>query len=100
MTPADIAGLAPAVVALAAGGDPAARGLVEQGVKDLARQVDTAIRKLALSSPPLALAGSQLRSDMRRTVVAAITSPIGAVAFVDDPCRGAVTRAKRLLKKA
>ena len=52
MTPADIASLAPVIVTLAAGGDPAARGLVEQGVKDLARQVDTAIRKLALSSPP------------------------------------------------
>ncbi len=100
MTPADIAGLAPAVVALAAGGDPAARGLVEQGVKDLARQVDTAIRKLALTNPPLALAGSLLRSDMRRALVAAITSPIGEVAYVEDPCRGAVTLARRLLKKA
>ncbi|HKZ32217.1 MAG TPA: BadF/BadG/BcrA/BcrD ATPase family protein, partial [Vicinamibacteria bacterium] len=42
MTPADIAALAPVVVTLAAGGDAAARGLVEQGVRDLARQVDTA----------------------------------------------------------
>jgi N-acetylglucosamine kinase-like BadF-type ATPase len=100
MTPADIASLAPVIVTLAAGGDPAARGLVEQGVKDLARQVDTAIRKLALSSPPIALAGSLLRSDMRRALVAAITSPIGAVAYVEDPCRGAVSLAKRLLMKA
>jgi len=100
MTPADIAALAPVVVTLAAGGDAAARGLVEQGVRDLARQVDTAIRKLALSTPPLALAGSQLRGDMRRALAAAITSPIGEVSYVEDPCRGAVTLAKRLLKKA
>jgi len=100
MTPADIAGLAPTVVTLAAGGEAAARALVEQSVKDLAWQVDTAIRKLALASPPLALAGSQLRGDMRRALAAAITSPIGEVTYVEDPCRGAVTLAKRLLKKA
>ena len=100
MTPADIASLAPVIVTLATSGDAAARGLVEQSVKDLARQVDTAIRKLALVKPPLALAGSQLRSDLRRALAAAITSPIGEVTYVDDPCRGAVTLAKRLLKKA
>jgi N-acetylglucosamine kinase-like BadF-type ATPase len=100
MTPADIAGLAPTVVTLAAGGEASARTLVEQSVKDLARQVDTAIRKLALASPPLALAGSQLRSDMRRALLAAITSPIGEISYVEDPCRGAVGLAKRLLKKA
>jgi hypothetical protein len=33
-------------------------------------------------------------------VLTAIESPLGDVAFVDDPCRGAVTLAKRLLKKA
>lgn len=98
LTPADIAGLAPTVVTLAAGGEASARSLVEQSVKDLARQVDTAIRKLALASPPLALAGSQLRSDMRRALLGAITSPIGNVSYVEDPCRGAVVLARRLLK--
>jgi N-acetylglucosamine kinase-like BadF-type ATPase len=100
MTPADIAGLAPLVVTLAAGGEQAARGLLEQSVKDLARQVDTAIRKLALEKPPLALAGSQLRGEVRRGLLAAIGSPIGDVSYVEDPCRGAVTLAKRVLMKA
>jgi N-acetylglucosamine kinase-like BadF-type ATPase len=99
MTPADIASLAPVVGRLAAGGDAAARTLVEQSVTELARQVDTAIRKLALASPPLALAGSQLRSDMRRALLAAITSPIGETSYVEDPCRGAVALARRLLKR-
>ncbi len=98
MTPADIAGLASVVQSLAAGGDPSAKALVEQSVKDLARQVDTAIRKLGLEKPPLALAGSQLRGDIRRGVLTAIQSPLGDVTFVDDPCRGAVTLAKRLLE--
>lgn len=97
--PADIAGLSPAVVTLAATGDAAARALVDESVKDLARQVDTAIRKLGLDKPPLAFAGSHLRGDVRRGVLTAIESPLGDVAFVDDPCRGAVTLAKRLLKK-
>jgi len=96
MTPAEIAGLAPVVVSLAASGDAHARALVDDSVKDLARQVDTAIRKLALTKPPLALAGSQLRSDMRRALVAALASPVGEVSYVDDPCRGAVALAKRL----
>ena len=98
MTPSDIASLAPVVLSLAASGDASAKGLVELGVKDLALQVDTAIRKLALEKPPLALSGSLLRGDVRRGVVAAITSPLGEVAYVEDPCRGAVTLAKRQLK--
>jgi N-acetylglucosamine kinase-like BadF-type ATPase len=100
MTPAEIAGLAPVVISAAAGGDPAARVLVERCVKDLARQVDTAIRRLALDKPPLALSGSLLRGDVRRGVVGYIQSPLGEVSFVDDACRGAVALAKRLLSKA
>jgi N-acetylglucosamine kinase-like BadF-type ATPase len=98
MTTADLAGLAPVVLSLAASGDAAAKSLVEQSVKDLALQVDTAIRKLALEKPPLALSGSQLRGDVRRGLIAAITSPIGDVAYVEDPCRGAVALAKRQLR--
>ena len=98
MTPSDLAGLAQVVLSLSAGGDATAKALVEQSVKELAWQVDTAIRKLALEKPPLALAGSQLRGEVRRGLVTAITSPIGEVAYVEDPCRGAVTLAKRHFK--
>ena len=98
VTPADLAGLAPTVLSLGASGDAAAKALVEQCVKDLARQADTAIRKLGLEKPPLALAGSLLRGDVRRGVVAALAGSIGDVAYVEDPCRGAVTLAKRRLK--
>ena len=98
MTPADLAGLAPAILSLSANGDATAKALVEQSVRDLARQVDTAIRRLALERPPLALAGSQLRGEVRRGLLMAIASPIGDVAYVEDPCRGAVALAKRHFK--
>jgi N-acetylglucosamine kinase-like BadF-type ATPase len=100
MTPSDLAGLSPVVLSLSASGDPAAKALVEQSVKDLARQVDTAIRKLTLEKPPLALAGSQLRGEVRRGLLSALTSEVGDVTYVEDPCRGAVTLAKRQLKEA
>ena len=73
---------------------PAAKALVEQSVKDLARQVDTAIRRLALEKPPLALSGSPLRGEVRRGLLGALASPVGDVAYVEDPCRGAVTLAQ------
>ena len=98
MTPSDLAGLASVVLALSASGDAAAQALVEQSVKDLARQVETAIHKLALEKPPLALAGTQLRGEVRRGLLTTLTSPVGDVAYVEDPCRGAVTLAKRLIK--
>lgn len=66
----------------------------------LSDAVETAIRKLALASPPLALAGSLLRGDLRRMLLARLTSPLGEVSCVEDPCRGAVTLAKRLLAAA
>ena len=98
MTPSDLAGLASVVLSLSASGDPAAKTLVEQSVKDLARQVDTAIRRLALEKPPLALSGSQLRGEVRRGLLGALASAVGDVAYVEDPCRGAVTLARRQLK--
>jgi len=99
MTTGEVAALAPVIVDLAAGGDAAARALVEDTARGLARQVETAVRKLALQSPPLALAGSTLqRGDMRRALLAAIGVEIGATTYVPDLCRGATKLAERLLK--
>ena len=58
----------------------------------------TAIHRLALERPPLARAGSQLRGEVCRGRRTAIASPIGDVAFVEDPCRGAVALAQRHFK--
>ena len=97
MGPGEVAPLAGAVIDLVAKGDPAARRLVEDAAAQLARQVETVIRKLALRHPPLALGGTLVRGDMKRALLAAITTEIGPVAHVPDPCRGAVTFALRLL---
>jgi N-acetylglucosamine kinase-like BadF-type ATPase len=82
----------------AVGVERARKALVDQSVRDLARQVDTAIRRLALERPPLALAGSQLPGEVRRGLLTSIASPIGDVADVEDPCRGAVALARRHFK--
>lgn len=98
MTQADIAGLAGAVLDLAADGDPAASAIANDSARELARQVDAVVRKLGLSRPPLALSGSLLRGAMRQLLLSAIESELGAVSYVGDPCQGAVALARRLLK--
>jgi N-acetylglucosamine kinase-like BadF-type ATPase len=98
MSTGDFAALAPVVVELAASGDAPAQAMVQESARELARQVDTIVRKLALQRPPLALAGGLLRGDMRRAVLSAIGSEIKTATYVADLCRGAVVLAQRLLK--
>jgi N-acetylglucosamine kinase-like BadF-type ATPase len=98
MTQADIAGLAAVVVELAANGDPSASAIANDSARELGRQVDTVVRKLGLTRPPLALSGALLRGSMRQLVLAAIESEMGATNYVADPCKGAVALAQGLLK--
>jgi len=100
VTQGDIASVAGIVLDLAAKADPFALGLVEQAAAQLARQVDTVVRRLMLEKPPLALGGTLVRGDLKRALLAAVGSQIGAVAQVPDPCRGAVTLAQRLLRRS
>ena len=97
-TPAELAGLASSVMALAGRGDPGARRVVDEAALELARHVDTVVRRLGLKKPPLALAGGLLSGHLRSTVLAAIKSEVGATTYVSDPSQGAVTLARRLLK--
>lgn len=97
MTPADIAGLAPVVLELAAGGDKGTSAIVNDSARELARQVDTVVGKLALKRPPLAFSGALLRGALRQLVLGAIQSEIGATTYVADPCLGAIALARRLL---
>jgi N-acetylglucosamine kinase-like BadF-type ATPase len=97
-TPAELAGLASAVMALAGKGDPGARRVVDEAAQELARHVDTVVRRLGLKKPPLALAGGLLSGHMRSTVLAAIKSEVGAATYVSDPSQGAVVLARRLIK--
>jgi N-acetylglucosamine kinase-like BadF-type ATPase len=98
-TPAEIAGLAVTVLDLAAKGDPAAHAILEDGARELALQVRTVIRKLALNRPPLALAGGMLRASLRKAVLASLGEDVGPVGYIAEPALGAVVLARRLLSQ-
>jgi N-acetylglucosamine kinase-like BadF-type ATPase len=91
-----VAGLAPAVLELAAG-DPAARAVVEAQAARLAATALAAVRKLGFADQPfpLALAGGLLveSARYRELVLAALRSAgarPGPVALVREPAEGAV----------
>lgn len=101
VTHADIAGLVDPLMDLAAAGDADATRIVEEAARDLAHQVNTAIRRLGLKSPPLALTGGVLRRvAFKQALLGFITEDLGPVAMVAQPYLGAVTIARRLLKPA
>src|SRR5262245_395109 len=98
---ADIAALASAVLDLAGRNDAVALEIVAQAARELALHVDTIVRLLKLSRPPLALGGALLlRAVLRKEVLAAIKSELGPVTPVTDPALGAVVLARRLLGRA
>ena len=94
--PADIAALAPVVLDLAAQGDAAARAVVDAAIEDLASHVRTAMRRLGLERPPLALGGGLFSGTMREALSDRLSAEVGPVAYVEDPVLGAVTIARRL----
>ena len=97
-TPADIARIATVVLDLAGRNDPAAGDVVTEAARDLAVHIDTVVRILRLTKPPLALGGGlMLRGVLRKSVLAAVQSELGPVTQVADPPLGAVVLARRLL---
>jgi N-acetylglucosamine kinase-like BadF-type ATPase len=95
---AEIARLAVVVLQLAERGDAAARAIVDEAARELARHVDAAARRLDLAAPPLALAGGLMTASLRHAVHAALGTEVSAVAHVADPPRGAAVLARRLLQ--
>jgi N-acetylglucosamine kinase-like BadF-type ATPase len=99
-TPADIAGLATVVLDLAGRNDEAALAVVAEAARELAQHVDTVIRILRLTRPPLALGGGlMLRAVLRKAVLDAVQTELGATTQVADPPLGAVVIARRLLSR-
>jgi len=95
----DIAALAGTVLDLAGRGDEQARSIVEEAARDLARHVDTAIRRLDLRKPHLALAGGLLlRRAFQQQILGEVKSETGGTTYVTQPAQGAVTLARRLLE--
>ena len=95
-SPADVATLAPIILELAAGGDGPARAILDQAADDLADHVRTAVRRLGLERPPLALGGGLFSGHLREALLARIGDEVGPVRYVEDPVLGAVTIARRL----
>jgi N-acetylglucosamine kinase-like BadF-type ATPase len=93
----DIAGFATRVLDLATRNDPDATAVIDRAAKALALQVDTVARTLGLENPPLAVGGSMMRLTYKKAIVEKITSPLGPVAIVPDPARGAIMIARRLM---
>lgn len=100
-TAADLAGLAGVVLDLAGRNDPVATEVITEAARELARHIDTVVRILRLTKPPIALGGGlMLRAVLRKAVLAAVQSELGPVAQVADPPLGAVVLARRLLQDA
>ena len=79
--------------------DATALEVIAEAARELAVHVDTIVRLLKLSKPPVALGGGLLlRAILRKEVLAAVKSELGPVAQVADPPLGAVVLARRLLQ--
>jgi len=99
-TRAEIAALAGRIVALAGTGEPAAAGLLDDAARELARLAVAVARKLNLIAPPIALAGGLFSAcDRLRQGIATYASvEPGTLAYVEEPARGAVAIARRMLE--
>lgn len=99
MTPSDIAGLASVVLDLATRGDAHAKAIVDEAASDLARHVQSVVKRLGEAKPPLALAGGLLRASLRHAVLARVGDEVGPVNYVTDPPLGGLVLARRLLQR-
>ncbi|HEU0092639.1 MAG TPA: BadF/BadG/BcrA/BcrD ATPase family protein [Vicinamibacteria bacterium] len=98
-TMSDIASVATVVVDLAGRNDAAALEVVAVAGRELALHIDTIVRILRLTRPPVALGGRlMLRGALRKTMLAAVKSELGPIAQVTDPPLGAVVLARRVLQ--
>jgi len=98
-SPAEVAGLAPAVLAVAEAGDPAAQGIAEQAARELAELARRLLPKLAGISPVrVALTGGLLDGSarLRRAVLAKLAQEPGLepIEGAIEPALGAVHLAK------
>jgi N-acetylglucosamine kinase-like BadF-type ATPase len=86
---------------LAGAGDADALHIVQEAAKDLAHQINTAIKRLGMQKPALALTGGVLRRvAFKQALLSFVAEELGPVAMVQQPYLGAVTLAKRMLEPA
>ena len=98
-TLAEIAALAPKVLALARRRDAHALRLLDRAAIALARDIEVVVRRLKLRRPPIAFGGGLLSGTptLRRAVLARTRVKLGRGMVVVDPARGGLLLARRLL---
>lgn len=92
----DVAGLAGRVLDLARRGDEDAVRIVKKAGAELAAHVDTIVEKLALSRPPLILAGDHLRGELKNALLGSLQVEVGDVSTVSDPASALISIARGL----
>lgn len=97
-TRAEIARLARVVLALQDAGDASARAIIVQAATDAGALVSTVMRRLGEPDAPLALAGGLVaHAGYRADICSRGGVPEARTILVDDPARGAVILARRLV---
>jgi N-acetylglucosamine kinase-like BadF-type ATPase len=103
LDPAQIAALAPSIIAFAGKGNRASTKIVQQAAQELGDLVKAALRAVQLleASPRIALAGGLFRENSLLTFLleTRLNGDVAGAAIVkggDDPVRGALRLAERL----
>ncbi|HEX6290723.1 MAG TPA: BadF/BadG/BcrA/BcrD ATPase family protein [Herpetosiphonaceae bacterium] len=99
-TRAMIATLGGQIANLAAQGDSDAQAIMDRAALELGRLAAAVVRRLDLSEPPVACGGGLLvaNAGLQQGIVAHAGVPLGPLRTVDDPARGALVIARRLLE--
>jgi N-acetylglucosamine kinase-like BadF-type ATPase len=99
-TRATVAALGGLIAALAQRGDGDAQAIMDQAARELGRLAAAVVRRLDLKEPCVALGGGLLVATpgLQQRIMTLADVPLGAAAPVDDPARGAIVIAGRLLE--
>ena len=99
-TRATIAALGERIATLAGRGDADAQAIMDRAALDLGRLVAAVVHKLDLAEPPVALGGGLVTNnpELQERIMAHAEVPLGPPCAVDDPARGALVIARRLLE--
>lgn len=100
-TRADIAVLAPLLVALADHGDGWAQEVVAQAAHELGRLISAVVRRLDLHEPPVALGGGLIgaSASLQHAITAQTGIVLGSCVYVAEPAHGALKLARGLLQQ-
>lgn len=99
-TRATIAALGGSIAALASHGDGDASAIMSGAARELGRLIAAVVRRLDLAQPPVALGGGLLvgTPELQQQIKTLAGVPLGTLTPVEDPARGAIVIARRLLE--